>query len=132
MLEKLHMPWIKRSLKKQPLIFSVCQWPFTANIGMPHSANWDIQWATSLNEQGKKSSNTLSKVKRKTTLTLKKKNQKTDTGYWREITLVTYRMFSCICLLIKAFLLLTNKNQSCINFSSRRLYFAAISKKIYI
>ena len=43
-------------------------------------------------------------------------------------TLNTYSMFSCICLLIRAFLLLTSKNQSCINFSSNRLYFAVILK----
>ena len=43
-------------------------------------------------------------------------------------TLNTYSIFSCICLLIRAFLLLTSKNQSCINFSSNRLYFAVILK----
>lgn len=49
MLEKFHA-WIKMSLKKQPLVFSTCQWPVTADVDTPHSANWDIQRAISLNE----------------------------------------------------------------------------------
>ena len=40
----------------------------------------------------------------------------------------TYSILSCICLLIKAFLLFTSRNHSCINFSSFALLLPANRK----
>jgi hypothetical protein len=46
-----------------------------------------------------------------------------DNCFLIALKILTYKMLSCICLLMRAFLLLTNKNHCCISFSSRDLLF---------